>query len=116
MIVYLAQDIPAFVMCCVNGESGSSLLIESIDSMIQSLSVVCVCVRACTHLYVYKRDLLLSRMCLLPPVFLPPSLPDMRRDVQEVFKMTPHEKQVMMFSATLPKEIRPIAKKFMNNV
>ena len=41
---------------------------------------------------------------------------DMRRDVQEVFKMTPHEKQVMMFSATLPKEIRPIAKKFMNNV
>ena len=40
----------------------------------------------------------------------------MRRDVQEVFKMTPHEKQVMMFSATLPKEIRPVAKKFMNNV
>ena len=30
--------------------------------------------------------------------------------------MTPHEKQVMMFSATLPKEIRPVAKKFMNNV
>ena len=47
---------------------------------------------------------------------VPSSLPDMRRDVQEVFKMTPHEKQVMMFSATLPKEIRPIAKKFMNNV
>ena len=46
-----------------------------------------------------------------------PVLPaDMRRDVQEVFKMTPHEKQVMMFSATLPKEIRPVAKKFMNNV
>lgn len=40
----------------------------------------------------------------------------MRRDVQEVFKMTPHEKQVMMFSATLPKEIRPVCKKFMNNV
>uniref|UniRef100_N1R4B3 RNA helicase n=1 Tax=Aegilops tauschii TaxID=37682 RepID=N1R4B3_AEGTA len=32
---------------------------------------------------------------------------DMRRDVQEIFKMTPHEKQVMMFSATLSKEIRP---------
>ena len=29
MIVYLARDIPAFVMYCVNGESGSSLLIES---------------------------------------------------------------------------------------
>lgn len=41
---------------------------------------------------------------------------DMRRDVQEVFKATPHEKQVMMFSATLPKEIRPVCKKFMNNV
>ena len=26
--------IPAFVMYCVNGESGSSLLIESTDSMI----------------------------------------------------------------------------------
>ena len=33
--MYLARDIPAFVMCCVNGESGSSLLIESIDSMIE---------------------------------------------------------------------------------
>ena len=30
MIVYLARDIQAFVMYCVNGESGSSLLIESI--------------------------------------------------------------------------------------
>ena len=34
MIVYLARDIPAFVMYLVNGESGSSLLIESTDSMI----------------------------------------------------------------------------------
>jgi len=38
---------------------------------------------------------------------------DMRRDVQEVFKMTPQEKQVMMFSATLPKDLRVICKKFM---
>uniref|UniRef100_A0AC34GXK2 RNA helicase n=1 Tax=Panagrolaimus sp. ES5 TaxID=591445 RepID=A0AC34GXK2_9BILA len=38
---------------------------------------------------------------------------DMRRDVQEIFKMTPQEKQVLMFSATLPKELRLIAKKFM---
>ena len=42
--------------------------------------------------------------------------PDMRRDVQEVFRMTPHEKQVMMFSATLAKEIRPVCKKFMQDV
>merc|ERR1711970_1412815 len=38
---------------------------------------------------------------------------DMRRDVQEIFKATPHEKQVMMFSATLSKEIRTVCKKFM---
>lgn len=40
----------------------------------------------------------------------------MRRDVQEIFKMTPHEKQVMMFSATLSKEIRPVCRKFMQDV
>ena len=34
MIVYLVRDIPAFVMYCVNGASRSSLLIESVDSMI----------------------------------------------------------------------------------
>ena len=39
MIVYLARDIPAFVMYCLNGESGSSLLIESSDSMIHVRSV-----------------------------------------------------------------------------
>ena len=36
---------------------------------------------------------------------------DMRRDVQEIFRATPHEKQVMMFSATLSKDIRPVCKK-----
>lgn len=41
---------------------------------------------------------------------------DMRRDVQEIFRMTPHEKQVMMFSATLSKDVRPICKKFMQDV
>ena len=40
----------------------------------------------------------------------------MRRDVQEIFKLTPHDKQVMMFSATLSKEIRPVCKKFMQDV
>lgn len=40
---------------------------------------------------------------------------DMRKDVQEIFKATPHEKQVMMFSATLSKEIRPVCKKFMQD-
>jgi superfamily II DNA/RNA helicase len=40
---------------------------------------------------------------------------DMRADVQEIFISTPHEKQVMMFSATLSKDVRPICKKFMQN-
>jgi superfamily II DNA/RNA helicase len=40
----------------------------------------------------------------------------MRRDVQEIFRVTPHHKQVMMFSATLSKDIRVTCKKFMNNV
>ncbi|XP_043228167.1 spliceosome RNA helicase DDX39B-like [Amphibalanus amphitrite] len=40
---------------------------------------------------------------------------DMRRDVQEIFRNTPHEKQVLMFSATLSKEIRPVCKKFMQD-
>jgi len=40
---------------------------------------------------------------------------DMRRDVQEIFRNTPHQKQVMMFSATLSKEVRPICKKFMQD-
>lgn len=42
--------------------------------------------------------------------------PDMRRDVQEIFRNTPHGKQVMMFSATLSKDIRPVCKKFMQDV
>jgi len=40
----------------------------------------------------------------------------MRRDVQDIFRMTPQEKQVMMFSATLPKELRVVCKKFMQEV
>jgi len=40
---------------------------------------------------------------------------DMRKDVQKIFRMTPHDKQVMMFSATLSDDIRPVCKKFMHN-
>ncbi|KAF2017247.1 P-loop containing nucleoside triphosphate hydrolase protein [Aaosphaeria arxii CBS 175.79] len=40
---------------------------------------------------------------------------DMRNDVQSIFRATPSHKQVMMFSATLAKEIRVICKKFMQN-
>ena len=41
---------------------------------------------------------------------------DMRRDVQEIFRSTPHTKQVMMFSATLSKEIRAVCRKFCQDV
>ena len=54
-----------------------------------------------------------SQPSCLTPCFLPA---DMRSDVQAIFKMTPHDKQVMMFSATLSAEIRPICKKFMSDV
>jgi superfamily II DNA/RNA helicase len=40
----------------------------------------------------------------------------MRADVQKIFRLTPHSKQVMMFSATLNDEIRGVCKKFMHNV
>ncbi|CAD5230406.1 unnamed protein product [Bursaphelenchus xylophilus] len=40
---------------------------------------------------------------------------DMRRDVQLIFRQTPTEKQVMMFSATLPKDLRVVCKKFMQS-
>ena len=40
---------------------------------------------------------------------------DMRRDIQEIFRATPHDKQVMMFSATLDEEMSAICEKFMND-
>ncbi|KAH7820154.1 ATP-dependent RNA helicase Uap56 [Monocercomonoides exilis] len=40
---------------------------------------------------------------------------DMRQDVQMIFVNTPVQKQVMMFSATLPAEIRPTARNFMKD-
>jgi ATP-dependent RNA helicase UAP56/SUB2 len=39
---------------------------------------------------------------------------DMRKTVQQIFIKTPVDKQVMMFSATLSKEIKPVCLKFMN--
>jgi ATP-dependent RNA helicase UAP56/SUB2 len=37
---------------------------------------------------------------------------DMRKQVQEIFIKTPHDKQVMMFTATLPKDMRIVCRKF----
>jgi ATP-dependent RNA helicase UAP56/SUB2 len=40
----------------------------------------------------------------------------MGRDLEEIFKMTSFDKQVLMFGATLSKEIRSVCKKFMEDV
>jgi superfamily II DNA/RNA helicase len=40
----------------------------------------------------------------------------MRSDVQGIFKATPKEKQVMLFSATIDKEMRGVCKKFSKDV
>lgn len=41
--------------------------------------------------------------------------PDSRRDIQEIYFAAPKEKQVMMFSATLPVDLRDECKKLMHN-
>merc|ERR1712025_519106 len=40
---------------------------------------------------------------------------DMRAQVQGAFMRSPHDKQVMMFSATLPDDIRPVCQKLTKN-
>jgi len=40
----------------------------------------------------------------------------MRKTVQQIFVSTPKEKQVMMFSATMPEAVRKVCKKFMTEV
>jgi len=39
----------------------------------------------------------------------------MRNDIQEIFIKTPREKQVMMFSVTMPDEIKKVCRKFMQD-
>ena len=57
MIVYLARDIPALAMYCVSGESGSSLHIESTDSM-NIISMAFFLIRWCLGFVI--------PMCLIP--------------------------------------------------
>ena len=58
MIVYLARDIPAFVMYCVNEESGSFLLIESTDSMIEGERKLLLTLRRLASLVIVIRAML----------------------------------------------------------
>ena len=41
---------------------------------------------------------------------------DMRRDVQLIFQTTPKNKQIMMFSATMSREMQDLCKRFMQDV
>jgi len=58
--------------------------------------------KGCKHFVLDECDTMLEKL-------------DMRKDVQDIFRATPYTKQVMMFSATLSKEIRPVCRKFMHN-
>lgn len=40
----------------------------------------------------------------------------MRKDVQDIFRSTNRDKQVLMFSATLSSDIKKLCEKFMNKV
>lgn len=67
-------------------------------------------------LYIYY--ILFILLLLLPVIFqgyIFFFIIDMRGDVQQIYKNTPHQKQVMMFSATLPQEMKDVCKKFMKN-
>ncbi len=79
-------------------ESLSAFLVDT--SLPKYVFVIIVVIANCPFLALTDRDWVV----------------DMRRDVQEIFKLTPHDKQVMMFSATLSKEIRPVCKRFMQDV
>ncbi|KAG2312278.1 hypothetical protein Bca52824_023835 [Brassica carinata] len=78
--------------------------LDECDKMLECLSMLI------SNILVYKNILLIPENNISNS-----SLSDMRRDVQEIFKVTPSDKQVMMFSATLSKVIRPVYKKFMQD-
>jgi ATP-dependent RNA helicase UAP56/SUB2 len=42
-------------------------------------------------------------------------VPKLRADVQDIFLKTPHQKQVMMFTATLSEGLKVDCKKFLQN-
>lgn len=48
--------------------------------------------------------------------FFKNSVAVMRKDVQAIFIRSPCAKQVMMFSATLNKDLRTVCKRFMSDV
>lgn len=90
-------------------------ILDECDKMLSELGMHLIKFLMFTHLKNSNKftRMLVKFLCLVYKVFF---ASDMRRDVQEIFRMTPHDKQVMMFSATLTKELRPVCKKFMQDV
>ncbi|KAA3479418.1 DEAD-box ATP-dependent RNA helicase 56 [Gossypium australe] len=87
-------------------------ILDECDKMLESLGILSNFHKSAASL-LSLRHFLLS-IAIVSFIYFS-NCTDMRRDVQEIFKMTPHDKQVMMFSATLSKEIRPVCKKFMQD-
>ena len=77
---------------------------DECDKMLESLGMLI------SNILVYKN---ISFACFN---IFNTSLSDMKRDMQEIFKMTPNDKPVMIFPETLSKEIRSVCKKFMQGV
>ena len=90
----------------LNLKSVRHFILDECDKMLESLGMFY------TQLIDTCFELLLVLSCVIVCV----CTIDMRKDVQEIFKFTPHDKQAMMFSATLSKEIRPVCKRFMQDV
>lgn len=55
-------------------------------------------------------------ICCKCMIFFLNSVAVMRKDVQAIFIRSPCAKQVMMFSATLNKDLRTVCKRFMSDV
>lgn len=70
----------------LNLKSVRHFVLDECDKMLEALGAPRARARVCFAL-----------LCLLTRG----TWPDMRADIQEIFKKTPHDKQVMMFSATL---------------
>ncbi len=94
-------------------------IIDECDKVLENIGDICKASRCfyCPVTPAYPGRMCLACSCSADiPCNVVRACADMRADVQDIFKQTPHDKQVMMFSATLSQEIRPICKKFMTDV
>lgn len=86
----------------LKGENPPNIVVGTPGRILALLKDGSLSLKKCKHFVLDECDKMLEAL-------------DMRRDVQNIFLQTPHDKQVMMFSATLSDEMRGICKKFMKN-